>query len=570
MQLYSYQQNAINAILSDPSHSQLISMPTGTGKTITFLTAIQRLDRPCLVLVHRQELLDQTKEKAKLIGFKDEEISLITSESKQDLNKLTIAMVQTLSRNLDKYDAAAIQMIVIDEAHHTKARSYLDVIRHFRIFEDKKMLLGFTATPLRGDKKELSDLFQSHSFKMTISEATQNGYICPVHGMRVDIERSLENIDTKNGDYDIGQLDHIMNCDAINNLIADRCENLSKTPSLIFCTSVDHARKLAALLRKKKKKAISVSYETPKNVLDKTFGLLKSGRLEFITNAVKLSEGFDYPPIQTIILARPTRSPVLYKQMIGRGLRNAENKHDCFVLEFAGNDKSMICWEDIDQNCTFQSSNLSEKKSRSDAIKFYEQRFFNSRIFILDVRVSPFEFYECKIRRQCQYARFYRYIPFEEGFAVGELRINPNGGFGQTGYLIYGFICFWKEIYKSFYVWDGGGMCGPEPQKINRECAQGFEIKDLEKFFNYYASMQPDPFGKWYPSEEEPMTQKQKSYLIKPEKISSRKAEMFIEDAAIKQAIKRYWIDQKMPDIDGNSFYNPTSTTKIYQLTGRY
>ena len=372
MKLYSYQERAIEAIESDPSHSQLISMPTGTGKTITFLNAAKRMSKRCLIIVHREELLNQTYKKAIDCGYDEVNISLICASKKEEIGELTISMVQTLSRNLDKYDASSIDMMIVDEAHHSTAKSYGDIFHHFKMFDERKKLLGFTATPLRGDKKLLGSIYNSHSFKMTLSEATQNGYICPVHGIRIDIKKSLENVDSSQGDYDLQQLDKIMNCDSINDVVVERCENLSKTPAIVFCTSVDHARILAKKLREKKRKAISVSYKTSKRALKIIYKWLYEGRIEFITNAVKLSEGFDYPPIQSIILVRPTRSPVLYKQMIGRGLRNFPGKYDCFVLEFSGNDPKMICWDDIDENSTFQSTTLKEKKSREERTKMID------------------------------------------------------------------------------------------------------------------------------------------------------------------------------------------------------
>ncbi len=532
MKLYSYQQNVIDAINSDPSHSQLISMPTGTGKTITFLSAIRSKNKKCLILVHREELLEQTYDKAKLCGFEEKEISIIRAGKKDSLKNLTIAMVQTLIRNLDKYDANELEMMVIDEAHHSTAQSYKSIISHFRIFEDKKMLLGFTATPLRGDGKALADIYLSHSFKMTLSEATQNGYICPVHGMRVDIERSLENIDSSQGDYDISQLDKIINCDAVNKIIVDRCEFLQKTPSIIFCTSVDHAKALSSLLRKKKRAAISISYLNSKKYIERVYKMLKSGRIDFITNAIKLSEGFDYPPIQSIILARPTRSPVLYKQMIGRGLRKYEGKYDCFVLEFCGNDPKMICWEDIDENCTFQSTSIKEKKSRENAIEFYKGKFASCNIKILDVRTSPFNFYECKIRRIIKYKNLFRYIPFQYGFAIFEFKktLLKYGSYFNN----YASQFFWDEEYKSFHAF--GEIDYPFYYDEN-----GRTIKELEQMCEWYALKQKN-FGKWYPSEEEPMNIKQKRFLPN-EKTSARKAEMMIEDNSIKKIIDKYWIN---------------------------
>lgn len=534
MQLYSYQQRVLEAIANDPSHSQLISMPTGTGKTITFLHAIRSQKKRCLLLVHREELLKQSYEKALLCGFNAEEISLIRSSKKDPFSLLTIAMVQTLVKNLNDYRSEDVEMVVVDEAHHTPAKSYMDILHFFKVFDQKKLLLGFTATPLRGDKKQLENIFCSHSFKMTLSEATQNGYICPVHGLRVELEKTLANIDSKGGDYDLSALDHIMNCDVINDIVADKLEHSSRKPGIIFCVSILHAKAVASKLRKKKLRAISISYKTSKRALDRIFGLLRSGRIDYISNAVKLSEGFDFPALESIIMLRPTRSPVLYKQMIGRGLRRSKDKHDCLVIEFAGNDPKMICWDDIDENCTFQASSSSDIKSRSEAKTFYKQRFRSPAIAVIDVRVSHFKFYECKIRRLIKFRKKFRYVPFDEGFVVFEFKpINVTGG---TFYNNFCYMCMWKDPYKSFYIWNEGDLHFTQ---------LGRTMQELEKMCLWYAESQPNGgLGKWYPSEEEPMTGKQRFLLPKTLTMSARKAEMFLEDRTIKKAITNFWIDQ--------------------------
>lgn len=533
MKLYEYQKNVLRAIESDPSYSQLISMPTGTGKTITFLAAAFQQKKNCLIIVHRQELLQQTCDKAILVGFQKEEVSVITSEDKGDIKRLTIAMVATLSRNLDKYNPSEIQMMVIDEAHHASAASYQNIISHFKMKEEHKLLLGFTATPLRGDKKQLSHTFESHSFKMTLSEATQQGYICPVHGLRIDIDKSLSEIDQVQGDYDIKQLENVMNCEEINNLISDKCQYLQKTPAIIFCTSVNHAIQIAKKIREKKRKAISISYKTPLRTLNQIFKMFKERRIDFITNVTKLSEGFDHPSIETVILARPTRSPVLYKQMIGRGLRKSPNKFDCQVLEFSGNDDKMMRWEDIDENCTFHSTSIEENKSREEAIKVYKAIFNNSNIIVKDVRISPFKFYECYVIRKGKFRKDFIYIPFSRGFTIFKLspgKANSNDH-GWKGFNLYCWMAFWKVKYQSFYIWSHCALW---------TCPTGLLTHEIQSRIDFFCESNHQ--GRWYPSEEEPITTYQKRILKADVNINSRKAEMMIEDAYIKRAIYKFWV----------------------------
>jgi len=543
--LHDYQKNVLHACKNNVSHSQLISMPTGTGKTITFLHLAKEYAKKTLIIVHREELLKQTYEKAKLCGFKEEEIFLVNSEKKEKFGLLNIAMVQSLNRNIEKYSPEDIELIIVDEAHHATAPSYLSIFKHFKIFEDKKLLFGFTATPLRGDKDHLGKIFLDHSFKMTLSEATQLGYIVPVHGLRIEMEKSLKEIDTHQGDYDISQLDKVMNCDSVNSLVVERCKNLNKNPSIVFCTSVAHAEELAKRLRIEKRKAISISYKTPKKTLEIIFNMLKQGRIEFITNAVKLSEGFDHPPIQSVILARPTRSPVLYKQMIGRGLRNHKDKHDCFVLEFTSNDPKMMKWEDIDETSTFQSSTEKQKRTVEEAKKHYINLFRNPNIEILDVRVSPFEFYECKLRRIVKFKNFF-YVPFTEGFTFYEIQKSNYKSDRESGnyFNMYATMLFWKEKFKSFYVWN-------EPN-VSMTPMGAQPLKDIPRGIKHYSAV--NKLGRWYPSELEPTTRYQRLMLekfgIKWNTIkSARKAEMEIEEKAIIKAINLYLEDHKFTGI---------------------
>lgn len=536
IKLFPYQQNALDCIESDPSHSQLISMPTGTGKTITFLNLAKQKNKRCLILVHREELLKQTYDKAKLCGYEEENLALVTSEKKEEFKKLTIAMVPTLIRNLDLYNPDSIEMVIIDEAHHATAASYMNILKYFKVFEEKKLIFGFTATPLRGDKSMLSDIFLSHSFKMTLSEATKEGYICPVYGLRVEIDKSLSEIDTIQGDYDIKQLDKVINCPEVNKIIVERCDLIRKHPGIIFCTSVNHAIELARLLREKKKKAISVSHLTSKKNLERIYRMLRKGSIDFITNAVKLSEGFDYPPIQSIIVARPTRSPVLYKQMIGRGLRKSEGKEDCIVIEFTGSDPKMMQWEEIDENAQFHS--FSEKKRITEKeAKVKIQHSFGLNVNVLDVRLSQFQFYECLIQRVVRYKKDFLFMPANNRFIISRIIEAPGQvrGYDKNCNLVM-WHCIWNKEFEDYYLWNSG---------ILYYDFLGHPIKDMEKIFKFYIGKQP--LGKWYPSEEDKMTFRQKK-LLPNVNVSARKAEFMIEDRYYKNLIDSDWINGKYAD----------------------
>ena len=351
------------------------------------------------------------------------------------------------------------------------------------------------------------------------------------------MERKLDDIETVQGDYDMVALDKVMNCDEVNQCIASKVQHLKYTPGVVFCTSVDHAKEVAKFLRKAGKKAISISYKTSDFTKKKIFQMLKEGRIQFLTNAIKLSEGFDFPPIQTIILARPTRSPVLYKQMIGRGLRKADGKHECIVMEFSGNDEKMIRWEDIDENSTFQSTSIQEKKSKDEALGHYRSVFRSPKVKVINVRVSPFDFYECYMQRVIHYRQLYRYAPFEDGFLVMELHKKSTPSRASV-YNFWTHMFFWKERYVSFYQY-----CEPY-YLYYRE--YGHEVVEADKILHYFMEKQPGGMGRWYPSETEQMRTYQKK-LLPNFKGNARVAEMSIEEYCIKKAVDKYVVTKKVP-----------------------
>lgn len=553
MELYSYQKKCIECILSSPSPSQLISMPTGTGKTITFLSAAKSIGKKTLFLVHRQELLNQTIEKALKLGIEKCDISVISSEKKEKVTPYTIAMVQTLLNNLSSYSPDDVEAIIVDEAHHSLAASYLKIFDYFKIFEESKTLLGFTATPLRGDGKNLGAIYKHHSFKMTLEEACKKGYICPVHGVRVQIHYELDKVENRGGDYDISQLDKIFNCETLNELIANKCSHVMRLPAIIFCATINHAENIKNKLLEKNRKAEVISYLNSKSECSQILERLKNNEIEFLLNAVKLTEGFDHPPIQTVIIARPTRSPALYKQMIGRGLRLSPNKYDCLVLEFGSNDPKMITWDAIDTSATFQCFTEGELVTDEEAKRKYESQFPSSKVTVLDVRVSVFSFYECRIQRIVKYRKEFRYIPNDDGFTLFHItpvylrRNKKELGFGFKMIL---FQLMWKEKYKSFTCFDRGELW---------KAKDAWTLDILEDQIKFYAKKAVEgskgeelPLGRWYPSEEENISPRQKSFLPTLEKTNGRKAEMIIEDAAIKNCIEKFWRKNSFPELDEN------------------
>ena len=409
------------------------------------------------------------------------------------------------------------------------------------------MLLGFTATPLRGDGKSLAAIYKEQSFKMTLQEATQKGYICPVHGLRINFKYDIKDIKNTAGDYDLIELDKIINCEEINDIVAFKCSTVMRLPAIVFCSSVDHATKIKDKLVEMGRKAEVISYLNSKSECVEIIRKLKANEIEFILNAVKLTEGFDHPPIQTIVLARPTRSPALYKQMIGRGLRLHPNKYDCLVMEFTGNDSKMITWDQIDTDCSFQCYSPDELIDRKRAIQIYKNKFLNPDVKILDVRVSTFSFYECRIQRLKTYKQNYIFIPIEEGFILGHLKkdyVSRNKLEYQIGKTMICYMLFWKKQYLSFFCYSYGKLWDASITWTREECVN--QLKFYADKCMCVSDNNSHPAGRWYPSEEEKMSPKQIK-LLPNIKTNARKAEMLIEERAIIKALNKFWIEKDFP-----------------------
>lgn len=552
MKLFDYQKKVLDTVFSDPCKQQLVSMPTGTGKTITFLSLAKEYDKNTLIIVHREELLNQTYEKAIKLGIDPLQISIFSSAKKETGSKICIAMVQTLCRNLSQFTKDDFDLMIIDEAHHATSDSYLKIIDYFDFRDSEKLLIGFTATPLRSDGRLLSHLFKSHSYKMTLSEATQLGYIVPVRGIKINMEKSLKDLDVIGNDYDLSQLDKVMNCEEVNNVIVERCKSVLFRPGIIFTTSIDHAEKIKDLLNTNGINSQSVNYKTSKSDLLSIYEKLKKGEIDFVTNAVKLSEGFDEPNIRSVIIARPTRSPILYKQMIGRGLRNHENKDECFVLEFTPNDNNMVSWDEIDQNSTFQSFTPGQTRDIKSAKTFYESRFNSSQIVVNDVRISPFNFYECELQRLITYKKHYKYMNFKHGVIF--FRYIPTANKKWEGVNLAAWAILWKKPYETFSPWDDMWLQSwREFTHPSKNFPGAYPVDYFEKWIvEGYLKKQPTFMGRWYPSEEEPISNRQKKLLSKfmkkiPDSMKARKAEFEIEDYYIQEIINKYFMDEKFP-----------------------
>ncbi|MHC5055569.1 MAG: DEAD/DEAH box helicase [Planctomycetota bacterium] len=343
--LRDYQVECLETLLARyraGSRRELVCLPTGTGKTVIFAAfpGFFRMRKRMIVLAHREELLDQAREK--IVGANPElavEIEQAGRRASEGCD-VVVASVPTLGRKGSKrlagLDPEEFYLIVVDEAHHSTAATYKRVLEHFGVFENstRKLLVGFTATPKRGDGEGLDQVFEEIAFSRTLPEMILSGYLAPVAGWRVETDVDLSGVRTRMGDFVTGQLSDAVNVKERNELVVRVFrERLEGRRTLVFCVDVAHAKSLAKTFRKAGIPSASVTGETPHDERKKTLADFAAGRTQVVTNCMVLTEGYDEPSVAGIILARPTKSSLLYTQMIGRGTRLHPGKENVTIVD---------------------------------------------------------------------------------------------------------------------------------------------------------------------------------------------------------------------------------------------
>lgn len=385
LQLYDFQQeaqqNVVNEFLSPTgAWRQLGVWPTGTGKTICFSTLSLHKDfagflqsfppneRKILVIAHRTELITQAKEKFErynpTLNVQIEQ----ADQAADDQADVIVASIQTLAsrsgRRLARIDKKQIRLVICDEAHHASASTYLSVFQYFGFLppdtfmpktrpmaanealayqrarleawdatgKPARLLLGVTATPNRTDRVGLEAVFQKITFEEKLRDMIKRGYLCRLKALRIHSPINIDSVHTKGGDFDEAELFEAINTVERNRVIVkawlDHAEGLK---TVVFCGNVKYAQALAAefCANGRKFAAIHANSTDRKELL----AGLASGELEGLCNVAVLTEGWDLPTLQCVLLARPTKSAALLTQMVGRGTRLSPGKLHCLIID---------------------------------------------------------------------------------------------------------------------------------------------------------------------------------------------------------------------------------------------
>jgi ATP-dependent helicase IRC3 len=339
--LRPYQSEAIDAVLKAEAQDirrLLLALPTGTGKTVIFAHLIGQRDGRSLVLVHRDELIQQAAEKLSVIA-PGLEVGIVKAARDEVDAPCVLASVQTLSREsrLARLPLG-FETVIVDEAHHGVAETYRRILTAVGSFEpDGPLTVGVTATPMRGDQVGLDAVFQEIVYRKSILEMIIAGYLADIRGIQVGLKVDFRKLHTRAGDFLEGEIEELlMEADAPEHLRQAYLEHALDRKALLFTPTVHMARLMATVLKAQGIAAEMVCGETPMDERRAILQRLKSGDTRVVCNCGVLVEGYDEPSVDCIVLMRPTKSPTLYTQMIGRGTRLFPGKDDCLVLDLVG------------------------------------------------------------------------------------------------------------------------------------------------------------------------------------------------------------------------------------------
>eukprot|EP01111_Echinosteliopsis_oligospora_P017131 TRINITY_DN7324_c0_g1_i1.p1 TRINITY_DN7324_c0_g1~~TRINITY_DN7324_c0_g1_i1.p1 ORF type:complete len:512 (-),score=122.57 TRINITY_DN7324_c0_g1_i1:641-2176(-) len=390
---------------------QIVSLPVASGKTVIFANLIKRIKPPnpkatrTLVLAHREELIHQA---VRIIGIYNPGVKISIEQGinvAEEQAEIVVASVQSIGREnssrLLKYDPSEFKLVIIDEAHHASATTYRRVIDHFLqptnkqqeisshgvnsffgrtkdnvipstvqsiISNDNQCILwGCTATAKRSDGIGLSSAFQELTYHIPLEELMKQGWLAPLRGQIIRTNTSLEDISTTSEDFILAVLSQRINTTVRNQQIVDEWMRLAKDrkSTLAFAADVQHVLDMVATFEKCGIEAKYVTAETPSDIRAQIVSDFKAGNFPVLVNCGVFTEGTDLPNVDCVIMGRPTRSWVLFQQMLGRGLRRFENKLDCLVLDVVDNFGSnsivtLPCVFGLPPDFDFKGMNASE------------------------------------------------------------------------------------------------------------------------------------------------------------------------------------------------------------------
>lgn len=370
--LRRYQQDCINAIKSFHQKGEkrlLISLPTGAGKTVIFSYLINELGSRTLILCHTHELQAQAVEKLKSIN-PEMDIGIVNGQYKEFDHDVVVALVQAAYQNIDLLKGQNLDVVIYDECHHAVTDGSRNLLNQLGCGKTgNKLLIGFTATAFRLDGKGLGEVFDVIAYQKGTKELITEGWLVQPRGVKILTDIDISSVIMSGEDLDVISLSKIMDTQGMNTRIVEAyISNAYGLQAICFTTTVQHAQNVAFAFNARGITADVVYGDMPASKRAFILQQYKIGKIKVLCNCAVLTEGFDAPETGVIVIARPTKSPGLYQQMVGRGLRPFQNKNECIVLDF-GDTNHTLCDLAVLLNDAEELSIKTEPKKRTARLK---------------------------------------------------------------------------------------------------------------------------------------------------------------------------------------------------------
>ena len=382
MNLRPYQQEAVDAVLAEWDEQgrdkTLLVLPTGTGKTVVFSKVTEERVRQgdrVLILAHRGELLDQAADKLyKVTGLRCA-VEKAEQTALGSWFRVTVGSVQTLMREkrLAGFSSDYFGTIIIDEAHHCISDSYQTILNHFHTAK----VLGVTATPDRGDMRNLGQIFDSLAYEYTLPRAIKDGYLCPIKAATIPLTLDLSGVSVQAGDFKAADIGSAL--DPYLDQIADEMKKYcAGRKTVVFLPLVATSQKFRDILRAKGFRAAEVNGNSDDRA--EVLADFDAGKYDVLCNSMLLTEGWDCPSVDCVIVLRPTKVRSLYCQMVGRGTRLCEGKDHLLLLDFLWHTERhelchpahLIC--ESPETAQKMTDNLAENAGKAVDIEAAEQQ----------------------------------------------------------------------------------------------------------------------------------------------------------------------------------------------------
>lgn len=334
-ELRPYQAEAKQAILAawdEGYRKTLLVLPTGCGKTVVFSSVTENQvnkGHRVLIMAHRGELLDQAADKLKEASGLDSVLEKAESTSLGSFLPVTVGSVQSLAqeKRLARFPNNYFQDIIVDEAHHCLSDSYKRVLDHF----PNANILGVTATPDRGDMKNLGEFFDSKAYEYSMTEAIREGYLCPIKAQMIPLELDIADVGISSGDFSAGEIGHALE-PYLHQIASEMANYCQGRKTVVFLPLIATSQKFCAMLNDAGLRAAEVNGNSDDR--SEVLADFEAGKYDVLCNSMLLTEGWDCPSVNCIVVLRPTKIRSLYQQMVGRGMRLSPGKTELLLLDF--------------------------------------------------------------------------------------------------------------------------------------------------------------------------------------------------------------------------------------------